>query len=90
MKLDIGADQADRWRKGLRHKKLRRRWFYLAKVVAGIAVIVGLLAFQIYPALVDCNASYNSRQRFLINLLKDGERWFCSTADAAGWRKAGH
>lgn len=62
--------------------------FYWAKIIAGIAVIVGFLAFQIYPALVDCNISDDSRQRILINLLKDGERWFCSmTMRPAGERQ---
>jgi hypothetical protein len=71
-------------------------FFHRAKIIAGIAVIAGLLALQIGPALTDCNVSYSSVPRFyrvpgqtLINLLKR-EPWVCSEAEAcaAGWRKA--
>lgn len=62
----------------------RRTWFYRAKIAAGIAVIGGLLVLQFGPALMDCNARYNSVSRFysvpgqtlLVNLVK-GRRWFC-------------
>ena len=78
------------WYNRRRHGKSYRSGglFYWAKIIAGIAVIVGFLAFQIYPALGDCNISDDSRQRILINLLKDGERWFCSmTMRPAGERQ---
>lgn len=72
----------------------RRVWFYRAKIVAGIAVVCGLLSLQ-FASFIDCNVSHNTTPRFyrvpgqaLINLLKR-ERWFCSEAEAvaAGWRR---
>ncbi|RWE25322.1 MAG: hypothetical protein EOS41_12285 [Mesorhizobium sp.] len=70
-----------------------------------MTIVGGLMAFEFGPAAAGCgikgNISYNTGEKIYhvpgqehywetrISLL-DGERWFCSEAEArsAGWRRA--
>lgn len=76
---DVADNQDNRRRYGKRYG--RPLWFRRATVIVGVALIVGLLALQFGPALMDCDARYSSTPRvggqFLMRLLVDGRRLFC-------------
>lgn len=61
--------------------RLSGGWFHRAKIVAGVALIVGILALQFGPALMDCGSRYSTSPRVggqsLMRLLVDGRRMFC-------------